>query len=247
MTAHLAHIWRHPIKGIGAERVSACDITANRPLPFDRAWALLQQGGDASPGWRLCRNFIRGAKGPSLMAITARVGGGGVHLRHPDRPDIHICPDHPADAARLIDWITPIYPSDHPAPATLVRSPEQGMSDANFPSVSILGLASLRALSDKIGRILDPRRFRGNLWVKGLTPWQEFDWIGQTITIGPVRFKIIQPITRCRATEANPETGQRDAPILQTLRAEWGHTDFGVYATPITSGRLAENDQVTLP
>jgi hypothetical protein len=42
---------------------------------MDRAWAVLEQGGESGEGWRACRNFVRGAKGPSLMAITARVEG----------------------------------------------------------------------------------------------------------------------------------------------------------------------------
>lgn len=248
MQARLAEIWRHPIKGIGAEALSSCELSPNRPLPLDRAWALLQDGGEAGDGWRSCRNFLRGAKGPSLMAVKARTeeadGKYQIHLSHPDRPDISIDPEQ--DGAQLKDWVRPIYPADKPAPAALIKSPPQGMSDANFASISILNLASLRALSQKLGQRLDTRRFRGNLWLDGLAPWEEFDLVGKTLTSGDVALDVVEPIGRCRATEANPETGRSDAKVLATLSNGWGHTQFGVYAQVKTGGTLRLDDSLLL-
>jgi len=244
MQARLAHIWRHPIKGIGAEPLERVSLSPGRPLPLDRAWAVLEDGGESGPGWRSCRNFLRGAKGPSLMAITARVEGETIHLSHPDRPDLSLVPPHDADA--LFDWLRPIYPADRRPPAALVQSPSEGMSDAPFASVAILNLSSLRALSQKVGQPLDPRRFRGNLWLDGLAPWEEFDLVGKTLAIGDARLEIVEPIGRCRATEANPDTGRRDAPTLQALQDGWGHTEFGVYATVQTGGDIALGDEATL-
>ncbi|AHM03986.1 MOSC domain protein [Roseibacterium elongatum DSM 19469] len=243
MQARLAHIWRHPIKGIGAEPLERVGLTPGRPLPLDRAWAVLEDGGEAGPGWRSCRNFLRGAKGPSLMAVTARVAGDTIHLSHPDRPDLSVTP--PEGATALFDWLRPIYPADRRPPAALVQSPPEGMSDAPFASVSVLNLSSLRALSQKVGQPLDPRRFRGNLWLDGLAPWEEFDLIGKTLAIGHARMEIVEAIGRCRATEANPDTGRRDAPTLQALEEGWGHTEFGVYATVQTGGEIALGDAAT--
>jgi hypothetical protein len=236
-------IWRHPIKGIGAETLTQCDLSPDRPVPLDRAWAVLEQGGDATDGWRACRNFLRGAKGASLMAVTARVDGDRLHLSHPDLPDLVFSPDHD-DAAMLFDWLAPIYPDTRAAPARLVVSPPQGMSDVPFPSISILNLASLRALSQKLGQPLDPRRFRGNIWLDGPALWEEFDLVGKTLAIGTARLEVVEPITRCRATEANPATGKRDAATLNALETGWGHTDFGVYARVTTGGPIAIGDTV---
>jgi hypothetical protein len=243
MQARLAHIWRHPIKGIGAEPLDRVSLEVGRPLPLDRAWAVLEEGGEAGDGWRSCRNFLRGAKGPSLMAITARTDGDRMHLSHPDRPDLAVSPGRNDDA--LFEWLRAIYPQDRRPPVALVQSPPEGMSDAPFASVSVLNLSSLRALSQKIGVDLDPRRFRGNLWLDGLAPWEEFDLVGQTLAIGAARLKVIEPIGRCRATEASPKTGRRDAPTLQALQDGWGHTNFGVYAMVETGGDIALDDTVT--
>ncbi len=246
MTATLAQIWRHPIKGIGTEALDTVALTKGAPLPGDRAWAVLEEGGETTDGWRPCRNFLRGAKGPALMAITAKSAGERLHLSHPKRPDLTIRPADSGGTAALFDWLTPIYPADRRPAAALVKAPPEGMSDAPFASVSILNTASLRALSQKAGRDLDPRRFRGNLWLDGLAPWEEFDLVGKTLTIGAARLEIVEPIGRCRATEANPATGTRDTPTLQLLEEGWGHTDFGVYAMVTQGGTVACGDAVTV-
>jgi uncharacterized protein YcbX len=120
------------------------------------------------------------------------------------------------------------------------------MSDAPFASVSVLNMASLRALSQKLGQDLDPRRFRGNLWLDGLAPWEEFDLMGKRLRIGDAELEVVEPIGRCRATEANPETGRRDAATLAALEDGWGHTDYGVYTMVRRAGRVAIGDTVTL-
>lgn len=254
MTAHVASLWRHPIKGIGAEELKSTRILPNRPLPLDRAWALLQEGGDEGEGWQACRNFVRGAKGPSLMAVTAKVELASqtlgpsdgtvmmtqpttrIRLGHPDRPDILIDPGRDSD--RLVEWVRPIYPDNRPAPDKLVRSPAQGMTDAPFASISILNLASLRALGQKLNKELDMRRFRGNIWVEGWAPWEEFDLEGKILSIGGIDFEVVERITRCRATESNPDTGRPDAETLVALEEGWGHRDFGVYAIARGRGTL---------
>ncbi|WP_284264834.1 MOSC domain-containing protein [Roseicyclus amphidinii] len=245
MTWTLAQIWRHPIKGIGAEALGHVGLQVDRPLPLDRAWAVLEEGGEAGEGWRPCRNFLRGAKGPSLMAVRARIAEDIIHLSHPDRPDLALTPGAEGAAKALFDWLRPIYPADRRPPAALVRAPEMGMSDANFASVSVLNLASLRALGQKLGRDLDPRRFRGNLWLDGLAPWEEVDLVGKRLRIGAAELDVIEPITRCRATEANPDTGRRDAATLAALEEALGHTDFGVYTMVRRAGRVATGDEVT--
>lgn len=241
MTAALAHIWRHPIKGIGAEELDRTTLEPHRPLSGDRAWAVLEDGGEDGDGWRSCRNFLRGAKGPALMAVTARTDGETIHLGHPDRPDLTLNPED--GGAALIEWLRPIYPDHRRPPARLQRAPAQGMSDAPYASVSVLGLASLRALSQKVGQALDPRRFRGNLWLEGLAPWEEFDLIGRTLRIGGAELEVVERITRCRATEANPRSGRRDLRLLDALEEGWGHLDFGVYARVTVGGAIAVGDK----
>lgn len=246
MTGRVAHIWRHPIKSHGREALRRVAVTAGTSLPWDRTWAVLHEAAKADgDGWAPCVNFSRGSKAPALMAINAALDEttGQVTLTHPDLPDLSFHPD--ADAARFLDWVHPLMPTDRASSTSIRRIRGRGMTDTDYPSISLAGLSSLRALSDKAGQSLDPRRFRVNFWIEGLGPWQEFEWIGREITIGGVTFRAEDRIERCLATAANPETGRRDADTLGALESGWGHRDFGVYLTAVTSGEVALDDEVT--
>lgn len=249
MTGRLAHICRHPIKAIGVEELGAVHLEAGRTLPFDRHWAVAHAAArltDAG-GWAPKINFLRGVSGPDLMAITANLAPDGmVTLRHPRADALRIDPDRADDGARLIAWLSPLWPGDRPAPARVLCAEGCAMTDKSEPFVSILTLASNRALGAAMGLDLSIHRWRGNLWIDGWEPWREFDLIGQEIAIGPARLRIDQRITRCKATTVNPDTGVVEGDTLQALRDGYGHQDFGVYATVIAGGDIAPGDRVTV-
>jgi hypothetical protein len=245
MTWSLANICRHPIKAHGREELASVLLSAGACLPDDRRWAVAHDAAKLVDGWNACSNFHRGAKAPALMAITSELCGDVVVLRHPDRPEHRFKPDDPADLAGFLTWLAPLSPPDRAQPARIV-SADRGMTDSAFPSVSILSRASLRALSQHMGQDLSPHRFRGNFWIEGTAPFEEFDWVGRELQIGSAVLKVEERITRCNATKANPDTGRIDADTLAALDTHYGHRDFGVYAT-VTKGGIANlNDKVTL-
>nr|WP_224826222.1 MOSC domain-containing protein [Cognatishimia sp. MH4019] len=245
--AVLAQIWRHPIKSHGAEALEAVQLIAGQTMPWDRRWAVAHEAAKAdASAWSPCANFSRGAKAPALMAISAKTDEttGRITLRHPELGELTIDPETEAEA--LIAWAGPLVPTDRAQSARVVRVPDRGMTDTDFPSISLNSTSSLRALSQKVGADLDPRRFRGNLWLDGLGPWEEFEWIGKTLRIGEAELRVIERIGRCLATTANPKTGARDADTLGALEDGWGHTDFGVYAEVTQSGVIRRDDPVEL-
>jgi uncharacterized protein len=248
--AQVGHLWRHPIKGHGVEAVARVVLEAGRTMPWDRVWAIAHDRAKLdrhAPAWAPCVNFSRGAKSPALMAIRAAVdeAAHAVTLSHPAVAPITVDPDRPADAARLIAWVRPLSDPGRSPPAFVVRADGRGMTDSDFPSVSLLNLSSLRALSQRIGAPMAMERFRGNIWLDGLAPWDEFDLVGRRLAVGGARLVVRTRITRCAATTANPETGRIDADTLGALEAGWGHTDFGVYAEVTEGGVVAVGDPVT--
>ncbi len=245
MTARLAQIWRHPIKSHGAEALEEVTLSAGECLPWDRTWAIAHEAAKADGSeWVPCANFSRGAKAPSLMAVSAQLDTvrEEITLSHPDQPTLTVKPDEDPDA--LIAWSRPLIPADRASSARVVRVPGRGMTDTPFPSISVLSLTSLKILSQKLGQTLDPRRFRGNFWIEGLAPWEEFEWIGKTLHIGETKLNVAERITRCLATSANPETGHRDADTLGALEEGWDHRDFGIYAEVVTGGTVRLGDPV---
>ncbi len=246
----LSEIWRHPIKGHGFEAVAGTRLEAGRTMPWDRVWAIAHDRAKRvtpeSRDWAACVNFSRGARTPALMAISAETdeANEAVTLRHPDRPGIRVRPDDAADAARLIDWLRPLNDPERVLPAFVVRA-DRGMTDSDFPSISILNHASRRALEQRAGKPLQMQRFRGNLWVEGWAPWEEFDLVGRDIHVGAATLRVRERIGRCKATTVDPATGRSDVDTLAALEAGWGHTDFGVYAEVIEGGAVAVGDRAT--
>ncbi|MFD0859760.1 MOSC domain-containing protein [Roseovarius aquimarinus] len=240
----VAAIWRHPIKAHGFEALDRVRLGAGETLPWDRRWAVAHDA--AAPevdgtGWTSCNNFSRGAKAPQLMAISAvsDVEAGTVTLRHPQRPDLTFDPDSQADA--FLDWVRPLMPEGRAQSARVLRAEAQGMTDSDFPSISIINLASGADLGTRLGQDLSPLRWRANIHLEGLAPWAERDWIGRRLRIGGAEFELREAIIRCRATTANPETGERDADTLGALKA-MGHQEFGLYGVVTQSGEISVGD-----
>lgn len=245
MAVRLDQIFRHPLKGIGSEPLDLAEVSPDGALQGDRAWALLNVAAPDTDAWQPRRNFLQVASGPGLARVRAATEAGGVRLSHPDKPDLSIRPER--DGAALAAWVDGLWPAERPRPGRLVRAPGHGMTDMAQPYVSIGSLASLRSLSDRAGQPLDPRRFRINLWIDGLEPWREFDLIGQNVQIGGAVFEAAERIGRCRAPEANPDTGERDVNVMRVLEDGWGHTDFGIYVLVTTGGEVRRDANVELP
>lgn len=246
MTPRLAHIIRHPIKSIGFEELPEATLSPARPLPGDRAWAVAHIAAELpASGWAPKRNFLRGVASAELMAIRAEtLADRRLALTHPRAGRLEI--DPATDSARLVAWLAPLWPDSRPAPDRLVPAPETGMGDTPDPFVSVLSRVSLRVLEQRMGRALSIHRFRGNLWLDGLAPWEEFDMPGKHLRIGAAVLAVRERITRCQATTANPDTGRFDADTLGALETAWNHSDFGVYAEVIEGGPIRPGDAVEI-
>lgn len=115
--------------------------------------------------------------------------------------------------------------------------------------VTIHGRASVQALGKAFGDpALSELRFRSNVSVDGLDPFEEQGWIGKMVRIGSMRFRVHVPIARCLATHANPETGHRDRPILTTLTHAFGQEKptLAVGLVPEGVGHIRLGDEVVL-
>jgi len=247
--ATVAALWRHPIKSHGREAMDSLALAPGQTIPFDRRWAVVHDASKydtTSPIWADCANFMIGSRTPALAALWAEVSGDHVTLTHPTLGQITFAPDDPADAARFLDWLSPLCPETRARPRAIVRVPDRGMTDTDYPSVSVLNLASHRAVAAHLGRDLEPERWRLNIWLDGFDPWAETAWPGRTIRIGTAELAIREPVTRCLHTTANPQTGDRDADTLGALRALTGQTDLGVYAEVTTGGTIRPGDTADL-
>lgn len=249
MSGHLAQLWRHPVKAHGRERIDMVTLEEGKAMPWDRVWAVAHERScfDVErPGWNPPGDFSRGASSPRLQQIECMTDPAyrTITFFHPDRPSLTINPEDHGDGCEFIQWVMPISLGAKLLPSRFVRAPDEAMTDTGYQSISLMNLASHRALEGRLGHGLSPLRWRGNFLVDGLAPWEEFDFVGKRLKIGDVELEVVEPDGRCRMTDANPETGKRDVDMTRLLRDEFGHSNFGIYMKVLKSGHVQEGDQI---
>lgn len=248
--ALLAAIYRHPIKAHGREALEHTHLHKDEVLPYDRIWAIQhdQAKQEFDDAWLSCNNMMRGARAGRLQAIECRLdlARGEITLTHPDLDPITVAPDTKAGAAALIDWSTPLANPARGMPKRVIKLPKHGLTDADFPSVSIMNVATLAELSQVAGQDLSPHRWRGNLWVDGWPAWTETNLIGKTIRIGDAELHIQAPIARCKMTAVNPDTGYADVNTLALLKQQSGVQNFGVVARVTKTGDICKHNPIDI-
>ena len=249
MTGHLTQIWRHPVKAHGRERIDMVTLETGKAMPWDRVWAVAHERScfDVErPGWNPPGDFSRGASSPRLQQIECMTDPAyrTITFFHPDRPNLTINPHDHGDGCEFIQWVMPISLGAKLLPSRFVRAPDEAMTDTGYQSISLMNLASHRALEGRLGQKLSPLRWRGNFLVDGLAPWEEFDFVGKHLRLGEAEFEVVEPDGRCRMTDANPDTGKRDVDITRALRDEFGHQNFGIYMKVIKGGHVQEGDTI---
>lgn len=127
-----------------------------------------------------------------------------------------------------LDLSMTTYPMDHDG--------ETAVDEAN---VLITTDASLRALEELLGEAIDMRRFRPNivLDLDNEHPFEEVDWLGQTLQIGDVELEVYKQCQRCIMIGVDPENAAVDVSILRDVSQQLD-ANFGVYARVIQTGSI---------
>lgn len=239
-------IYRYPVKGLSPQRLDGVMLEPGRTLPGDRLYAIENgpSGFDAAaPAHLPKRHFLMLMFHERLARLVTRydetsqeiaISAGGAETL---RADLSTATGREAVERFFADFCA----EDLRGAPKLLRGPD-GHSFSNVARrvVSIINLSSVAAIAAAIGKPVNPLRFRGNVYVRGWQPWEEFELVGRTLKIGPAaRLSVVKRIVRCAATDVDPETGARDLDIPGTLRATQGHVDCGVYAEVTEAGAIA--------
>jgi len=250
MSPRITRIRRYPVKGMSGEDLETVELTAGRALPGDRRFGIAR--GDAGPpgdrpvGWAPKTQFVQLARcarlGEIETAYDAKTGvltisRGGERLAR-DRITT------PAGRATIDAVLASILADEITATPRLVDAGGTALTDNDDAVISLINLASVRDLGRVLARDVDPRRFRGNLYLDGLPAWAERSWVGGEITLGAVRLRVTEETQRCAATTVNPDTGGRDEQIPKALGRAFGHINMGVYARVLAGGPVTVGDNV---
>lgn len=113
-------------------------------------------------------------------------------------------------------------------------------------SISLINMSSIKDFSKKINFKINHERFRGNIYIKNLKPWSEFDWIDKKIMINNCLFKVLAKISRCSATNLPYDSEIMDINLPKTLRKIYGHINMGIYLKPLNSGKICLKDLIKI-
>ena len=113
-------------------------------------------------------------------------------------------------------------------------------------SISMINFNTIRDLEKTFGKKIEFERFRSNIYIDNLKPWDEFKLLNKIIKIGNVKFKVDSKIPRCSITNINPNNFNLDINLPNTLIRKYGHRDMGVYLIPLNSGLIKKNDKIIL-
>jgi len=113
-------------------------------------------------------------------------------------------------------------------------------------SVSLLNIQSINDFQKKIDKKIETSVFRGNIYIDGVEPWKERDWVGKIIKINNVSFKVKKNIPRCVAINLKPQSDDNSFNLLQLLKKTYNHFDMGIYLTVLDDGELNIGDKINI-
>ena len=251
MTIKLQSIQRYPVKGLSPQFLEQIELEKNRPMAWDRAFAIENGpcGFDAgNPGHLSKVRFLMLMKQPELARLKTDFDPESGELTLSQNGEVEVKGNVlTGEGTKEIEtFLAGFCEKRLRGTPKFLHAPGHAFTDSRTQDLTLINLATIKELSQKAGAELDPIRFRGNLHISGAEPWQEFDWIGQEITIGSVRFTVRKRTERCPATNANPETGIADQSIPRLLLKTYGHADCGIHLMPLNNGPIKCDDVLTI-
>lgn len=220
----------------------------------DRAFALARQPGLFDPDVRRTtnkNNFLMLMRDQALAALETSVDHRSKILTVKHYGKLLLQQPLNCETGRsVISKFFKHYLDDSSLSPTVVRFPGYKFTDLcarssdKMRAISLINLNSIKALQKAMGKHIDARRFRGNIYFSNVPAFREFDWIDKIISIGSSEAKVTMRTKRCAATQVNPETAERDIDIPKELRKYFGHSNMGIYAELTVTGVASVGDPI---
>lgn len=256
-------IFVHPVKGLTAERRQRVQLAKDFGIVGDRAFALMfVDAGDPQPQtpWLPKKHFAVQNDWGKLAALECRYDSDRHILEVCQNGEVAICESVNTTSGRdrlsqffsqYLQTLTPSPAARHPQ-ATTVQLVGTSTGETRYPDrdkgqISLVSQATLDNIASQMEvPKVDARRFRPNVVVEGIDAWEEFDWVGRHLQLGTVTVEVTARISRCLNIEVNPQTGDRDLPLLKGLSEHFGHVHTGVIARVLEEGWVETGDRLQL-
>jgi uncharacterized protein YcbX len=261
MSATISSINYCPVKSVSFQTIEKCEIKKNIGIIGDRVFAfakdldqeqakLFEKSPDNRKGkWN---KVLTLKNSPALNKYNFIFRDEKLTLIFKDQEiltiDINQLSEREALSSKIVE-----LESSLKQPIVLMKNNTFPFFDTSISkkvdfvnSVSLLNIQSINDFEKKTNKKIEASIFRGNFCVDGIEPWKEREWIGKTIKINNVLFKVEKNIPRCVAINLKPNTDDCSFNLLQLLKKNYNHFDMGIYLTPLNDGQINISDSLNL-
>ena len=261
MSANISSINYCPVKSVSFQSIDRCKIKKNTGIVGDRIFAFAKDLDfdqvklfEKSPNERKGKwNKVLTLKNsPVLNKYNFLFKENKLTLTFKDREILTINVSELSEHQLLSNKIIELENSLK-EPIVLMKNKELPFFDTSISnkvdfinSVSLLNIQSINDFQKKIDKEVEISRFRGNICIDGIKPWEEQEWVGKTIKINNVSFKVAKKIPRCVAINLKPQTDDNSLNLLQALKKTYNHFDMGIYLTALDDGKVEVGNQIKI-
>ena len=261
MSAKITSINYCPVKSVSFQSVKNCKIKKNIGIIGDRIFAFAKDLDaeqaklfEKSPEDRKGKwNKVLTLKNsPALNKYNFIFRDEKLTLTLKDKEILSVDISQSNERETLSNKISELE-SSLKQPITLMKNDDFPFFDTSISkkvdfvnSVSLLNIQSINDFEKKVNKKIEASIFRGNICIDGLEPWKERDWIGKTIKINNVSFKVEKNIPRCVAINLKPQSDDNSFNLLQLLKKTYNHFDMGIYLTVLDDGEINAGDTINI-
>tara|TARA_B110000196_G_scaffold286911_1_gene270899 strand:- start:201 stop:983 length:783 start_codon:yes stop_codon:yes gene_type:complete len=249
MSILISSIHYSPVKSLSFESIESCKVKKNLGILNDRIFAFSRKIDvekveliEKNPNERNLNNFLTLRNSPVLNKYNFTYKNNKLTLTLNGKELISILADDIEQRSLLTNKLIELE-SSLIKPISLLQNSEfpfydTSHSDKVFNSISLINLKSIEDFEKKINEKVEFQRFRGNFYVDGIEAWKERNWIGKTIKINNVSFKVEKNIPRCVAINLKPKTDDNALNLLRSLKKTYNHFDMGIYLRALDDGKV---------
>ena len=261
MSTTISSINYCPVKSVSFQTIEKCEIKKNIGIAGDRIFAfakdldldkaqLFEKSTEERKGkWN---KVLTLKNSPVLNKYNFLFKENKLTLTFKDKEILTINASELSERQLLSNKILELENSLK-KPIVLMKNEELPFFDTSISnkvdfvnSVSLLNIQSINDFQKKIDKKVEISRFRGNICIDGIKPWEEREWIGKTIKINNISFKVEKNIPRCVAINLKPATDDNSLNLLQSLKKNYNHFEMGIYLTALDDGEINLGDKVKI-
>jgi uncharacterized protein len=249
--AEITGLYRYPVKGLSPEPLQTVPLAVGQTLPADRRYAVENgpSGFDpAEPAWRPKTHYLMLMRHERLAGFKT-LFGDATNLLTVRRDGEVVAQGNLETAegrAAIEGFFAAHFAEELKGLPKVLTGGGHSFSDVARKAVSIINLDSIAAIETMAGAAVHPLRFRANIYVRGWPAWHEAGLLHQRLAIGAARLKVVKTITRCAATNVDPDTAARDLDIPAALMRALGHNECGIYAEVVAPGTISLGDTIAV-